>query len=153
MSPTPISRLQGIIAENFFLSGYIHHNRNIYSKFYVSDFSSSGSVFICQSLIQFLVHNISSKCSAQGLVFHYKFRHQGCSSAQRRPSTANAGTQAVVLLWVNRCGSFPLLSAPHSLFRIWADLKISEKILGTPSWKWGDWIWLTVPSGLHRNSP
>ena len=27
---------------------------------------------------------------------------------------------------VDRCGSFPLLSAPHSLFSIWTDLQISQ---------------------------
>ena len=29
-----------------------------------------------------------------------------------RPSTANSGTKVAVLLGINRCGSFPLLSAP-----------------------------------------
>ena len=24
---------------------------------------------------------------------------------------------------------------------------------GQPTWRWGEWIWLTGPSGLHRNSP
>ena len=54
---------------------------------------------------------------------------------------------------LKRCGSFPLLSAPHSLFSIWTDFKRSEKIPGAPTWRWGQWIWLTGPSGLHRNSP
>ena len=36
-------------------------------------------------------------------------------------------------LGFNRCGSFPLLSAPHSLFSIWTDLKRSEKIPGAPT--------------------
>ena len=58
-----------------------------------------------------------------------------------------------VLLGINRCGTFPLLSAPHSLFSVWSDLKRSEKIPGAPTWRWGKWIWLTEPSGLHRNSP
>ena len=35
-----------------------------------------------------------------------------------RSSTANVGAQAAVLLGMDRCGSFPLLSAPHSLLRI-----------------------------------
>ena len=69
-----------------------------------------------------------------------------------RSSTANSGTKIAVLLGIIRCGSFPLLSAPHSLFSIWTDLKRSEKISGVPAWKW-EWIWLTGPSGLHRNSP
>ena len=32
-----------------------------------------------------------------------------------RSSTANSGNKVAVLLGMNRCGSFPLLSAPHSL--------------------------------------
>ena len=31
-------------------SGYLHHNRNLYSKFYVSSFSSLGSALIYQSV-------------------------------------------------------------------------------------------------------
>ena len=53
--------------------------------------------------------------------------------------------------WMDRCGSFPLLSAPHSLFSIWT--KRSERIPGAPTRRGGEWIWLTAPSGLHRNSP
>ena len=70
-----------------------------------------------------------------------------------RSSTANSETQAAVLLGMDRCGSFPLLSAPHSLFSVWTDLKITEKIPWAPTWRWGEWIWLTGPSGLHRSSP
>ena len=70
-----------------------------------------------------------------------------------RPSTANSGTQAGVLLGMNRCSSFPLLSAPYSLFSIWTDLKRSKKIPLAPAWRWGEWNWLTGPSGLHQNSP
>ena len=35
-----------------------------------------------------------------------------------RSSIANSGTYVAVLLGLNRCGSFPLFSAPHSLFSI-----------------------------------
>ena len=70
-----------------------------------------------------------------------------------RSSTANSGTQAAVLLGMDRCGSFPLLSAPHPLFIIWTYLKRTEKIPGAPTWRWGEWVWLTGLSGLHRNSP
>ena len=70
-----------------------------------------------------------------------------------RSSTANSGTKVAVLLGTNRYTSFLLLSATHCLFSIWTDLKRSEKISGAPSWRWGEWIWLTGPSGLHRNSP
>ena len=54
---------------------------------------------------------------------------------------------------LNRCGSFPLLSASHSLFSIWTVLERSEKIPGAPTWRWGEWIWLTGPYGVHRNWP
>ena len=91
----------------------------------------------------------SSECSAQGQVFHCKCRNQGCSSAEGRSSTTNSGTKIAVLPEMNRCGSFPLLSAPHSLFSIWKDLKRSQ---GPQRWRWGEWIWLTGPSGLHRTS-
>ena len=43
-----------------------------------------------------------------------------------RSSTAKSGTKVAVLLMMNRCGSFPLLSAPHFLFSIWSDLKRSQ---------------------------
>ena len=60
-----------------------------------------------------------------------------------RSFTSSAGTYAAVLLkaglppqteeprlqfyqGLNRCGSFPLLSAPHSLFSIWIDFKRSQ---------------------------
>ena len=54
---------------------------------------------------------------------------------------------------MNRCGCFPLFSTPHSRFNIWTNLKRFEKIPGAPTRRWGEWIWLTRPSGLHRNSP
>ena len=88
----------------------------------------------------------------KGSSFTASVRNQGCSSTEGRSSTANSGTKAAVLLGINRCGSFPLLFAPHSLFSIWTDRKRSEKIPGAPTWRWGEWIWLTGPSGLHRNS-
>ena len=70
-----------------------------------------------------------------------------------RSSIANSGTYAAVLLGMNRCDSFPLLSVPHSFFSIWTNLERSEKIPGAPTRRWGEWIWLTGPSGLDRNSP
>ena len=42
---------------------------------------------------------------------------------------------------------------PHpTLFSIWTYLKRSEKIPGAPARMWGEWIWLTGPYGLYRNS-
>ena len=73
--------------------------------------------------------------------------------SKRRSSTAKSGTKIAVLLGMNRCSSFPLLSAPPSLFSFWTDLKKSETIPRAPAWRWGEWIWLTGPSRLHRKSP
>ena len=70
-----------------------------------------------------------------------------------RSSTANSGTQTAVLLGMDSCASFPLLSAPHSLFSIWTDVKRSEKIPRAAAWRWGEWIWLIGSSRLYRNSP
>ena len=39
-------------SEKFFLSGYLHRNRNIHSKFHVSSSSSFGSALICHSVSQ-----------------------------------------------------------------------------------------------------
>ena len=69
-------------------------------------------------------------------------------------STVNSGTMVAVLLGINRwvasyCFPHPILS----LFSIWRDLWRSEKIPGAPTRRRGEWIWLTGPSGLHRNSP
>ena len=86
------------------------------------------------------------------------YKHFNPSLYQRllpktRSFTANSGTKAAVLLGIKRCGSFPLLSASYSLFSIRTDLKRSEKIPEAPARRWGEWIWLTRPSGPHRNSP
>ena len=67
-----------------------------------------------------------------------------------RSSTVNLGTKVAGM---NRCGSFPLLSVPHTLFSIWTDLKRSEKFPGAQAWRWEECIRLTGPSGRHRNSP
>ena len=70
--------------------------------------------------------SISSECSAQEQVFYCKCRNEGCSSVQRQVfhcKLRNQGCCSTVLLGINRCGSFPLLSASHSLFSIWTHLK------------------------------
>ena len=64
-------------------------------------------------------------------VFHRKLRNQGCSFTR------------------DRIGAVYYLSP----FSICTDLKRSEKIPGAPTWRWGEWIWLTGSSGLNRNSP
>ena len=58
-------------------------------------------------------------------VLHSNRRNLGWSSAESRSSTANSGWLQFYL-GLNRCCSFPLLSAPHSLFSIWTDLKRSQ---------------------------
>ena len=69
-------------------------------------------------------------------------------------STANSGTKVALLLRKYcRCGSFPLFSAPNSLFSIWTDLKRPDMIPGASTLRLGEWIWLTGPSRLYRNSP
>ena len=68
-------------------------------------------------------------------VFHHNLRKQGCSSAEGRSSNTNSKTKAAILPGMNRCGSFPLLSAPHSLSSIWTDLERSQNILGEPTWR------------------
>ena len=69
-------------------------------------------------------------------VFHHKLRNQGCSF-----------TRDLIGVVAFRCFPHP------SLFSIWTDLKRSGKIPGAPTRRWGEWIWLTGPSGLHRNLP
>ena len=49
-------------------------------------------------------------------------------------STANPETKVAVSLGINRCCSFPFLSAPHSLFSVWTDIKRSEKVPRAPTW-------------------
>ena len=86
-----------------------------------------------------------------------------------RSFTANSGTKAAVLhkgrssnansgTWLQFykgwIGAVASSCFPHpTAFSIWTDLKRSEKISGAPTWRWVEWIWLTGPSGLHRNSP
>ena len=69
-------------------------------------------------------------------VFHRKLRNKGCSF-----------TRNLIGAVLSRCFPHPTLSS------IWTDFKIPEKIPGAPTRRWGEWIWLTGPSGLHRNSP
>ena len=97
---------------------------------------------------EFIELGYHHQCSAQGQVLHCKLRHQGCNSAQRQVFHCKLRN-----LGMNRCNCFLLLSVPHSLFSIWINLKRSKKIPGAPTRRWGEWIWLTGPSGLHRNSP
>ena len=69
-------------------------------------------------------------------VFHLKLRYRSCSFTRD---------------WIGavafRCFPYP------TLFRIWRDLKRSEKIPGATVWRWGEWIRLTGPSIFHRHSP
>ena len=96
----------------------------------------------------------SSVCSAQEQVLHCnKCRNLGCSSpkAGLPPQTQEPRLQFYQRL--DKFDSFPLLFVPHSLFSIWTELKRFEMIPEAPTWRWGECIWLTGPSGLHWNSP
>ena len=96
----------------------------------------------------------SSEYSVQGQVLHSQAqepRLQFCRKQVLQRTLSNQ--ECKFYQGLNRCSSFPLLSTSHSLSTIWTDLKSSEKIPGALTWKWGEWIWRTGPSWLHRNSP
>ena len=57
----------------------------------------------------------SSECSVQGHVFYCKPRNQGCISAQRQVFYRKLRNQGCILLGMNRCGSFPLISTSFSI--------------------------------------
>ena len=69
-------------------------------------------------------HHSSSLYSVQRQVFHYKLRHQGSSSAEQQVFHSKLRNQGCSFTRMNRCSSFLLLSATHSLFSIWTDLKV-----------------------------
>ena len=54
---------------------------------------------------------------------------------------------------MNKCGIFRCF--PHPTLSLASEqiLKDLKKIPGAPTRRWGEWIWLTGLSGLHRNSP
>ena len=87
-----------------------------------------------QILISLHYHHYQSVLP-KGRSFTAKRRNQGRSSVQRQVFHYKLRNNVAVLQGMNRCGSFPLLSAPHSLFSISTHLKRSEKIPGAPPWK------------------
>ena len=60
-------------------------------------------------------HNHHQNILPKGRSFTSNPGTKGVVLCKGRSSTANSGTKGEVLLGINRCGSFPLLSAPHSL--------------------------------------
>ena len=74
----------------------------------------------------------------QRQVFHRKPGDQGCSCKRD---------------WIGMVAFRCFQHSSLSLFSVWTGLKISEKIPEAPSWRQGEWIWLTGPSRFHRNSP
>ena len=117
------------------------------------DIGGTQKPYLANAKIVLMSPSTSSECAAEGQVFHCKLRHQGCSSAQKLAFHTNSGTKAAVLLGMNSCGRFLLLSAPHFLFSIWTDLKRSlgyqhggeESDLAT-------WALRTSPQGLNISS-
>ena len=121
-------------------------NSNLFANFIFSINVTDGAKFIyifyafyCSLLpvLPFNVKFFSISCRKLSLYSHQsilpKGRYFTADSGTKaivlfkgRSSSANSGTQAAVLVGMNRCGSFPLLSAPHSLFSIWTDLKGSQ---------------------------
>ena len=90
-------------------------------------------------IVHFCVYIYEHKFNLCLILYHH---HQSVLPKDRS-YTASAGTYTAVLpkadlplqtqeprlqfyQGLNRCGSFPLLSASHSLFSIWIDLKRSE---------------------------
>ena len=69
-------------------------------------------------------------------VIHCKLRNQGCSF-----------TRDWIGVVASHCFLHPTLSlASEQTLKIW-------KFPGAVTWWWGEWIWLTGPTGLHQNSP
>ena len=86
-------------------------------------------------------------CPREGLSLHAQQpRLQFC----RRQAFQTQEPRLQFYQGLNRCGSFPLLSAAHSLFSIWTDFKRSVKIPGAPTWRWGERIWLFFCSTYYH---
>ena len=62
-------------------------------------------------------------------LFHCKRRNQGCSSVQRRSSTANSGTKVAVLLGIN---SKELVDASALVHNSSMDQELDTKLKGFP---------------------
>ena len=83
----------------------------------------------------------SSECSVQGQVLHCKCRNQVCSSAKDRSSTA-------VLPGMNRCVSFPFLSAFYYCIYLTIQFYILCVLL-TEKYSWNSYFFGNVISALH----
>ena len=66
-----------MISEKSFLSGYLHRDRNLHSKFHISSSSSFGCAMICQSVSQFLllyIYHILHGCETWSLTLRQEHR-------------------------------------------------------------------------------
>ena len=77
--------------------------------------------------ISYLYYNHLQCVLSKGRSFTANSGSKAAVLPKGKSSSANSGTKFAVLLGMNRCGGFPLPSAPHSLFTIWTDLKISHR--------------------------
>ena len=68
--------------------------------------------FFFITTIQCSHHNHRQCVLPKGRSFTASSGTQACSSAEGMSSTANSGTKCAVLLGLNRCGRFSVLSAP-----------------------------------------
>ena len=95
----------------------------------------------------------SSVCSAQGQILHCKHSEPRLQFYRRQVFHHKLSNQGWSFTrdWIGAVASRRFLHPTLSLAseQTLKDLKRSR---GT-TWRWGEWIWLTEPSGLHQNSP
>ena len=82
-----------------------------------AEFNSSIYIYIYIDYVEF-VSSSSASILPEGRYFTTNSGTKVTFLLKGRPFTTNSGTQVAIFLGMDRCGSFPLLSAPHSLFSI-----------------------------------
>ena len=97
---------------DWFLVKYVH------SKTRPICYEWTALVCVCYVVRLTLNNNIYHRVLPKGRSFTANSGIKAAVLPKGRFSTANSGTKVAVQLGMNRCGSFLLLSAPHSLFSI-----------------------------------
>ena len=75
-----------------------------------------GRTLMMMMMMMMMMINMKIKLLTCNLIIDH--HHHQSVLPKGRSFTANSGTKVAVLLGMNRYSSFPLLSAPHSLFSI-----------------------------------